>query len=76
MSAPIPGVVAGRNWQPGDPLYNRGAHRQHFFNFRDTEEPPEECRPCVDAASWPVPRINDELHHEDEITLFLRRVAR
>jgi hypothetical protein len=76
MTAPIPGVAAQADWQPGDPLHHRGQYRNYLFNFREDTDS-EECH-CPDAATWPEPRGGSALAPGDEIGDLIRaeRAAR
>lgn len=59
-------------WEPGDPLYARGPYRDHVFNFRDEDEPSEDCN-CGDAARWPNPITGRGLPDRDELEEFIIR---
>ena len=67
-----PVAPTGDEWQPGDPLHRRENHQhsRYLFNYRDDGTDADECKPCPDATSWPVPH-NRVLPMVDEIGRFI-----
>ena len=63
-------------WEPGIPLYERGAqgsgdsYRMQIFTFRVDSELEDDCH-CGDAASWPEPHGSRALTELDDLGEFI-----